>query len=646
MQNLLNDLKTLLSQDARFVSPGGLLKNKIIECALALDSNLLALLLTNDSIKKSFFTQVGEILVFDSSKFQRYVSNKDFLPDSYTSFKKGIGLTVNDKLISQCGEVVLSWQGKDCLLEGGQTKEDQKRSEIFWNETLSPDEIDRLLSPKVLTKFKLFTAEGEKKVTGFTRTAQFNKDRGLPIDTITDNLVVKGNNLIALHSLKKEFAGKVKLIYIDPPYYFTKVKPSDTFSYNSNFRLTTWLTFMKDRLKAAKELLMTNGVLLCHIGEDGFHWLKVLTSEIFFADNFVETFIWKNTDNPDSLSKKSRSSVEYIICFEKNKNTAIEYVGKETENGDAPLLNTGNNAHKLVFPVGSIRFNIPDGKYVRGIHDRVELLNDVIVSDGKNSNIVELVGEFKWNQKLLDEEITSGTYFLVKSKKFSIRFQRPEGTSMAPEKFIDDQYLSKAIGVGTNEDANTHLKKMGIDFPYSKPESVVAFFIRAVTKKDDIVCDFFIGSGTTAAVAHKMGRQYIAVDQMDYIEDTTVRRLNKVIKGEQGGISETVGWTGGGSFIYCELMKNNQKMIDTIQSADDASLNSLFAELSSNGSFKYYLNEGDSGGFASMPINLKRSLLIEAVDKNQLYVNLSDLNNEDYSISAEDKLLNKDFYAK
>ena len=101
---------------------------------------------------------------------------------------------------------------------------------------------------------------------------------------------------------------------------------------------------MTDRLKVARELLSTDGVILCHISEEGFHWLKVLMEEIFKTENFVETFVWKNTDNPDALSKKSRASIEYVICFEKIKDSSRSYKGKETENGDAPLLNTGNSA--------------------------------------------------------------------------------------------------------------------------------------------------------------------------------------------------------------------------------------------------------------------------------------------------------------
>ena len=573
--HLYHELETLLRNDSKYcMDDGTLIKAKIVEDALNLQPDLLKYILSHAELKANFFREVSETLVFDKVKFQQFVINKSFLPDSYTAYKNKIGLTDQEgRFISESREVVLAWPYKDCMLEGGQTKEDTKRNEVFWSETLAPDEITRLTEPKALTGFQLYDKKGSHKVKHLAPT---------------DNLLIKGNNLLALYSLKERFAGKVKMIYIDPPYYFSKNKAGDSFCYNSNFKLSTWLVFMRDRLRVANELLSKDGVLLCHIKEDGVHWLKVLMEEVFGTDNFVETFIWKNTDNPDSLSKKSRSSVEYIICFEKRKDASREYVGKETENGDAPLLNSGNSVHELSFPPKTIRFNIPDGTYNAGKPDRVELVTDVKVVNHLNKNKVILMGEFKWGQQMLDDEIASGTYFLVKSNKFSIRFQRPQGTTMAPEKFFDEQYLSKAIGVGTNEDASTHLRNMGINFSFSKPESVVAYFVRAVTKEEDWVMDFFVGSGTTAAVAMKMKRRFIAVDQMDYIGTETLKRLRKVIEGEQGGISSSVGWQGGGSFVYCELAKSNALFMDEINAAKkEDTLKDIWKRMQETGNLNY-----------------------------------------------------------
>lgn len=635
--HLYHELEQLLRMNSRYcMDDGTLLKNRIVEDALSLNPLLVKLLLGNDKIKAVFFQDVEGVMVFDKVKFQRFVSDTQFLGGSYTMFKNKIGLTdENGRFISESREVVLSWPYKDCVLEGGQTKEEAKRNEIFWNETLAPDEVNRLTEPKVFSHFKRYDKNGEHEVEHLTNA---------------DNFIIKGNNLLALHSLKKKYAGKVKLILIDPPYFFFKTKSSDTFCYNSNFRLSTWLTFMKDRLKAAIDLLANDGVILCHISEDGFHWLKILMEEIFKADNFVETFVWKNTDNPDSLSKKSRASIEYVICFEKCKNTSMRYKGKETENGDGPILHTGNNVHELSFPKGSIRFNIPDGVY-SGKPDRVELVTPVIVENGVNIEDVILKGEFAWSQSNLDYEYKRGTYFLVKSNRFSVRCQKPEGTTMAPEKFIEDQYLSKAIGVGTNEDASTHLKNMGINFTNSKPESIVAFFLHAITTEGDLVLDFFLGSGTTCAVAHKTKRRYIGVDQMDYIQTETIKRMQKVIEGEQGGVSKAVGWQGGGSFVYCELAKANDRFADEIEQAETSEqLKDIWGRMKATDYLNYKVDikevDANAESFDGLSLEDQKRFLIECLDKNLLYVALSDIDSNEYGVTEEDRRLTREFYRK
>ncbi|MDR3243244.1 MAG: DNA methylase, partial [Elusimicrobiota bacterium] len=220
MQNLLENLKEVLSLDAQYILDGKLFKNKIVEHALKPEPALIKLLLKNKTIKENFFTSIDNVLVFDKIKFQDFVSNEEFLPSSYTKYKKQLGLSVNNKLFSTNKEVSLVWAYKDCVLEGGQTKEDEGKDEIFYNETLSPDEINLLLEPKVLTKFELWNGgKKHKKVEKFNRN-----EKGI----ITDNLLIKGNNLLALHTIKKEFAGQVKVIYIDPPYN----TGNDGFKYN------------------------------------------------------------------------------------------------------------------------------------------------------------------------------------------------------------------------------------------------------------------------------------------------------------------------------------------------------------------------------------------------------------------------------
>lgn len=384
--------------------------------------------------------------------------------------------------------------------------------------------------------------------------------------TITDNLIIKGNNLLALHSLKKEFAGKVKLIYIDPPYN----TGNDGFQYNDNFNESSWLTFMKNRLEIAKDLLSKDGKIFVQCDDNEQATLKMLLDEVFKKQNFVETFIWKNTDNAPALSKKSRKNIEFIHCYEKFLDTK-SYVGRKSDNDDAPLLNTSNPVTILEFKPNMIEFKIPDNIYIKGNYDKIELVNDLIIKNGKNENAIQLKGRFKWQQSFLDVEIENGTYFIIKSDRFSIRYQRKYSSNLAPDKFIDNIYLSKALGIETNEDSKKHINSLGLNFnSYPKPESLISFLIKAVTQENDIVLDYHLGSGTTATTAHKMNRQYIGIEQMDYIEDIAVERLKKVVEGEQGGISKSVNWQGGGSFVYLELKKYNQTFIEKIEEARDS----------------------------------------------------------------------------
>ncbi len=313
MQNLLDNLKNLLQKDERLVSEGELFKNKVIELALKLDKDLIKLLLSDEKMKEVFFIEVDKILIFDKDKFIKFVSNKQFLPDSYTAFKNKIGLIDGDgEFISQKKEVVLSWPYKDCVLEGGMTKEDQKRDEIFWNEILAPDEISRLLDPKVFTNAKRIDKDGEHNLDGFKTNE--NGD-------IKDNLIIKGNNLLALHSLKKRFAGKVKLIYIDPPYN----TGNDSFKYNDAFNHSSWLTFMKNRLEVAKDLLRDDGVIFTQCDDNEQAYLKVLMDEVFGRENFVNhvSVKVKSSAGFKTVNKGVMETSEYILIYAKNKKASV-----------------------------------------------------------------------------------------------------------------------------------------------------------------------------------------------------------------------------------------------------------------------------------------------------------------------------------
>ncbi len=300
--DLLSKVKETLKTDKRLTNEDGdLLKNKIIKLALKLNKDLLRLLVKDDELKENFFVNVNEILFFDQNKFIKIVENKEFLPDSFTTFKNKIGLTIKDRYLEENKEVVLSWPFKDCVLEAGMDEEDEKRDEVFYDEILAPDQIDRLKEPKVLTNFVKIDTKGQHKVT--------------EINSI-ENYLIKGNNLLALYSLKKSFLGRIKLIYIDPPYG----KDSDVY-YNDNFKQSTWLTFMKNRLEVARELLSDDGAIFVQISDANEARIRLLLDEIFGKDNFINKITVK-TKSPSGFQTVNLGVfevAEYILLYGKSK---------------------------------------------------------------------------------------------------------------------------------------------------------------------------------------------------------------------------------------------------------------------------------------------------------------------------------------
>ncbi|HQG09310.1 MAG TPA: site-specific DNA-methyltransferase, partial [Candidatus Pacearchaeota archaeon] len=514
MENLLDNLKSLLKKDERLVSEGELLKNKIIELALKLDKELIELLLSDEKIKEVFFKQVGEATIFDKDKFIKFVSNKQFLPDSYTAFKNKIGLAADDEFISEKKEVVLSWPYKDCVLEGGMTKEEQKRDEIFWNEILAPDEISRLLDPKVFTNAKRIDKNGEHKLDNF-KTDE-NGD-------IKDNLIIKGNNLLAIHSLKKRFAGKVKLIYIDPPYYFHENKSEDTFNYNTNFKLSSWCVFMKNRLEVAKDLLSKDGAIFIQIDDDGLPYLKVILDELFGIENCITTIAVKVTSESGvkvSANKPVRVK-ETILCYFKSSDWKYnrQFVIDGTydpnysyfvENPDQEpsrwkIVNIKDKflkitKNKKISEEDLYNFQIKYKNNIFSVRDISKELKEKYFSTNKNRFVV-LKKENKPTILWKNGEVIffSNKVRTINNKEFSV-------------KYLSDIWIDISWD-GIAKEGGVTLKRG------KKPERLLERIIDMSTNRGDVVMDFFMGTGTTCAVAHKMGRQYIGVEQLDYGEN-------------------------------------------------------------------------------------------------------------------------------
>ena len=645
MKYLITELIEILKEDERLVIDNKLAKNKVVELALALDEKLIALLLGNEILKKQFFKEVGTVMVFDKVAFQSFVSNKQFLPDSYTAFKNKIGLTVNNEYLAESNEVVLSWPYKDCVLEGGQTKEDNKRKEVFWNVTLASDEIDRLFSPKVFTNFQRYTNSGPSLVDEL-------KD--------DDNLILKGNNLLILHSLKKRFSGRVKVIYLDPPYN----TGSDSFRYNDNFSQSTWLTFIKNRIEVAKELLSNDGFLFLHISFHQYAQLKVLLDEIF-DNNHVCTFnlLVRHPDRILTGDKDYHDVVEYLLVFTKNKTTnkiakRIEETNNDKYKYQIEELNKGK---KINIGNQEITYFEPSDYKVRKLSPSNDNLQKISIrgslKEGNSSGryyekyLAPIKGKFQPDTVFKIPDIGKDKfdhrYFYTpeKDKKNGGYYQ---GLPTDSKDYKEKPYPNFFNFV---QDFNSVGYEGEVEFRNGKkPESLIKqIFELGKVKPGDIVLDFFLGSGTTASVAHKMGVQYIGIEQLDYGDNDSVKRLQAVISGEDNGISKDVNWKGGGSFVYAELRKLNGAIIEQIENANNnEDLKKAFELINKKGFVSYKININDidinSNSFNELSFEDKQRFLIEILDKNQLSLNLSEIEDVDYEITPEEKELNYSIY--
>jgi adenine-specific DNA-methyltransferase len=353
------------------------------------------------------------------------------------------------------------------------------------------------------------------------------------LDEQTNGLLINSENFQALGLMQEKYQERVTSVYIDPPYN----TEGDGFIYKDSFKHSSWLSLMYDRLYFSKSMLYENANLFTSIDNREQENLKLLLCNVFGSENFVESFLWTKTSTPPALSNKSRKTVEYIHCFEKNV-CNLEYCGELLDNGDAPLLNSGNPIKALVFPPKSIRFKIPDGLISPSIPDKVEILNSFNIKNGFNVEEVTLKGQFKWKQETLIEEIQKGTYFIVKSEKFSIRFQREDvGGYKAPNNMLSTE-LDKNENVDTNEGALKEINNLGIfDFSFPKPSSLIGKLLNfnQLLENDKLFLDYFAGSGTTGHATIKLNREdngnrkYILVEMGTYFNTVTKPRIQKVI---------------------------------------------------------------------------------------------------------------------
>lgn len=648
---LKQHIETILAAVPDFVEPAADEKQKprlkinvIKDCAERGDIKLLAPLLKNSSIKKAFFTPVLDSFVFNTAKFKEFLEYSSAC-NSYSKYLgQKIGLYMGDIPLIDWSEVVLNFPFKDCILEGGQRKEDgldtyfeydekeqrytekkSKRREVFYNEVLARDEIDSLFSPKAFCNAKRYESGKSSLCKKLNRDAELNKKRGLSEDTITDNLIIKGNNLLALHSLKEEFTGKVKLIYIDPPYN----TGNDSFAYNDNFNHSSWLTFMKNRLEIARELLKEDGAIFVQCDDNEQAYLKLLMDDVFGRENFISTIVWKRKRGRDNSARWFSKAHEYFLVFAKQKSILNFNLIELDEETKLQYKNPDNDKR------GKWRML---ACWARGTQGGVQY--DFTTKEG------HFFSERLWlfskeNLKKLDQE-----------DKLVIR-----GNNIYRKLFINEHkgQVLESIWTDASNAANAadEIKSLfgSIVFSTPKPEPFMQRITKLSTSESDIVLDYHLGSGTTAAVAHKMNRQYIGVEQMDYINTVTVERLKKVIEGEQGGISKLENWHGGGSFVYMELAEKNEQAVRLISACKNGEeLISIFDKLCSkyflhyNVRIKEFCEEVKTDRFQLLPLKEQKEMFCRMLDLNQLYVNANDRHDDNSGLSTDDIAITEDFY--
>ncbi|WP_298514576.1 site-specific DNA-methyltransferase [Marvinbryantia sp.] len=621
---------TVLKSDKRFVAEDGtFLRNAVYEAAMKMDQGLIRLLLSNEDTSARFFADVDGVKVFDKMGFAWVINNRQFLPDSYTRFKNKIGLVDgSEQMLATSGEVELVFPYKDCVLEGGQTREDQKRQEIFYNETLAPDEVDCLLYPKVFSGAKRYTKDGTEEINQFSES---------------DNLIIKGNNLLVISSLLKRYEGRVKCVYIDPPYNPTS--NANTFAYNNSFNRSTWLVFMKTRLQMAKRFLTSDGVLIVAIDKNEQPRLQILIEEIF-PEYDVDCITVIHNPRGTIGTNFSYTHEYAIFVTPKGKKTICSRTLSEDEIEWSPLRNWGGeslrtDAKNCFYPI-----IVKDEKIIGfgDVADDAFHPTSQTEQHGDKYYIypIDTKGiERKWRYA---RQTVETIFDLLRVKKTRTGYDIEIGKNFGTYKTVwtDSKFDASVNGTQLLKDLVPNTV-----FSYPKSLYTVIECVNSVVKedKDALILDFFGGSGTTGHAVMEINKQdgghrrFILAEQMDYVEtDTLVRNLNvlKEIAPES-------------TIAFFQLAKLNQTIVEEIEAAtDDAILSDIYGRMVKSGFISYKVNPADidaaADDYSALALDDKKRFLMEILDKNLLYVNYCDIDDEEFGISDEDKAFTRSFY--
>ncbi len=663
---LLSQIKEVLLKFPKYWEKDVLLRNKVAEDLRNYNQELIKALLSNKLVKDTYSITLDKITIFKIEDFISMLRYKNYWENSYTKYTNEIGLTSEGKYLNYNTDVVLDFPHKDGILEGGMTQEDLGKKEIFYHNVLAKEEIDTLLTPKTFKNTMKYDQYGKHYITSFTGK---------------DNLIIKGNNLIALHSLKDKYAGKIKLIYIDPPYN----TGNDSFKYNDRFSRSSWLTFMRNRLEFAFSLLSEDGSIFIQCDENQQAYLKVLCDEIFGEENFVNNISVKMSEPSGTkmahVSKRFSKMKESILLYKKSDFVNYNPIKISKAEWDSEynkfLLNfTRKDKDKIDELVNKISDGYiateEDINCIDKIFEKVSLssISNEFKKESNNTDYYNWLKENSYRifrtaasssvKRLADlkRKIKQNTIFSVLSARDGLLYlvigdYSEASRSPRVQVLFAEDYLTTYLGdfwgdiptTGLEAEGNVELKNG------KKPEKLLKRIIEFSTNPNDIVLDFFMGSGTTQAVSMKMNRQFIGIEQMDYINTVTVPRLQKVIKGEQSGISKEVDWNGGGSFVYTELFSLNDEYIKEIQiSKNEEDLEKVVSGMKE----KAYLNfkvdlekiSSKNEGYNNLLLEEKKEVLIQVLDMNQLYLGYSEIEDEQYDISEGVKAFNHSFYQK
>lgn len=578
MANEVSLIRNLFAENIKYGIANETLNQKLIlQDIETVHRDLIVLLLSNPLATSLFFEDVAGVKVLSQNKLIRVLFQMhDPMAGSFTAYSNTIGMFVSDD-----ERVALSFPYKDCILVGGMTKEDERqRVEVFYNEILAKDRIDRLFEPKVLCNAVRYSLSAVN--TGDLSDSQnINKAAATTIhlgaaaaldvtaENLADNLLVKGNNLIALHSLAVSLRGAVDVCYIDPPYYFKDSRATDTFAYNSNFKLSSWLTFMKNRLEIARELLSPTGVIFVQVGEDGVDYLALLVKDVFQVENNLGIVARVQKKGSDK-GKFFKPDLDYLVAFAKHK-TILDGFKAGVDTKKFRLVETeGPRAGELYEDSKALYQSSldsrPNQRYYVKCPD-----GSLAIPPGNNFPLEEEDGSFikpadnsdkvwRWSRATYFDSRALLVFKETRDSPLVDQTGKKSKWNVYTKRYLKDaeekgNVPSNLISEYPNDKGTQELKDLEIDFAYPKPVGLLEHLIKIAGADNAVVLDFFAGSGTTGHAVMALNkkdqgtRKFILVEQMDYADSLTAERLRRAM----------VKYGYADSFVYVELMRDEFK---------------------------------------------------------------------------------------